>query len=227
MLLLIVIFGVIFLIYAQDRQSEQYINQKSIQESIRKVISHGGSIDEIRHIYDTRKMETLPLIPDDDEKFLYSHYKGDVALSHILADLLVIYYETNMSVSDSIYIHRLKEVVQEYNAIHPFDGLEESQKYYLENIRQKLGTNYSLIQDDLIKVGDELDRKNQLVSKYLNKSEISFWISIMAVGITIIFSIWQLMQNQKTSENIKKSLVEYKKTQKNEDSKNRTAENNV
>lgn len=203
--LLVFVLLIGFMVYVIDRSSDTYANKNLVQSTMSKTIRNGGSIDEVRHIFETRQLKEMPLFVNSSD-FIDSSYRSEVPLSHILADLLVDYYMRNPADNDTLYITRLHEIVEDYNAVHPFDALEEGQKYYLENIRQKLDSNYILIQDDILKLGDELDRKNLLVNKYLEKSELSFWISILAVVITVFLSFWQIRQNIKTNKTINQLL---------------------
>lgn len=197
---------------------EKFIEKNNIQNSLSTVVRNGGSIDEAKQIYETKTIVNKPFFTSETD-FLKTHYPSETSLSSILSDLLVNYYNQESIASDSVYVQSLRNMISEYNTIHPFDGLEESQKYYLDNIHQKLDSNYYSIQDDLIKLGEELDRKNLLVNKYLNKSEISFKISIIALVITVFFSVWQLIQNYRTSRQIKAIF-------KPESEKNLTQEDN-
>ena len=192
---------IVFVVFLSSIWKEDYINKESIQNEMSVVIRNGGSIDEVRHIFDTKRTYKMPITGIFTD-FIDSNYTQNVSLSTILADLRVKYYKEISKKADSVYLYRLNNIVSDYNAVHPFDGLEENQKYYLENIRQKLDSNYYFIQEDIVKVGDDLDRKNQLVNKYLNKSEISFNISIFALFLTIVFSIWQLIQNHRTGKKL-------------------------
>lgn len=180
---------------------EKFIEKENIQNVLSNVVRNGGSIDEARHIYETKTIVGKPFFTSETD-FLKTHYPSEISLSSILSDLIVNYYNQDSIASDSVYVHTLRNMITEYNTIHPFDGLEESQKYYLDNIHQKLDSNYNAIQDDLIKLGEELDRKNILVNKYLDKSELSYKVSIIALFFTLIFSVWQLVQNHKTGKKI-------------------------
>ena len=65
---------------------------------------------------------------------------------------------------------------------------------------------YSNIQSDVMKIADELKYKNGLVDKYLNKSEISFYISIAAIIITIILSVFQIIQSNLSNKKVETYL---------------------
>ena len=53
------------------------------------------------------------------------------------------------------------------------------------------------------RIADELKNKNLLVAKYLNKSESSYNISIIALFLSIAIGFTQLYQNYHTSKKIK------------------------
>lgn len=208
--LLVISTFYLFLLLNGNFQEGTYINKKEVQESLSKVIHNGGSLDEIKRVYSTKKAENKLFIFNKDE-YLDSHYRSDISLSAILSDLLVNYYKQDSIVTDSTYVMRLRNMISTYETIHPFDGLEENQRYYLENIRLKLDSNYYFIQDDLVKLGDELDRKNLLVTKYLNKSETSFWISVIALVITFILSAYQIYQGSCSKKQMDKFMAEHSK----------------
>lgn len=210
------IYSVFSLFYNQENT---YFDKKEIQESLRKVINNGASIDEVKRVYNTKNVEGKPIIFNKSD-YMKTHYTSNTSLSAILSDLLVHHYNQDSIASDSTYVIRLRNLISTYETIHPFDGLEENQRYYLENIRLKMDSNYYYIQDDLVKLGDELDRKNQLVNKYLDKSELSFKISIIALVFTFIFSIWQLVQNHKTDKKI--DLIFFKENELKEEKKPET-----
>jgi hypothetical protein len=156
---------------------------------IENAINNGAKLDVVKQIYNNREVEE----PQFVKYLIYGHknfYSEPTSLSTILSDIKVDCYRTVPI--DSIFIERLGCIIIEHNEINPFDKLENNQKFLFENIRQKLNDNYSLIQDDLNRIADEMNNKNILVGDYLAKSTLSFWISIGAVGITVILGIWQI-----------------------------------
>lgn len=88
-------------------------------------------------------------------------------------------------------------IIQENDFHNPFEELDANQRYYFESIRVKAGNNFEILQSDVTKIADELKNKNQLVEKYLNKSTVSFIISIIALGLTLLLSGVQIWQNRK------------------------------
>ena len=57
-------------------------------------------------------------------------------------------------------------------------------------------------------MADELQHKNQLVSTYLNKSNTSFSVSIIALVITILVAAVQIIQASKTNKFLKQLFPE-------------------
>lgn len=100
----------------------------------------------------------------------------------------------------------MNAIIIENEKRNPFDNLEDNQKYNFENIQVKLDSNYVSIHSDVTKIADELNSKNQLVNKYLNKSEISFYISLLALFITILLSSYQIYQSYSSNKSTKKFL---------------------
>ena len=148
-----------------------------------------------------------------------NYYTDDYPLSGILNDLLVDYLQ-NTNAKDSLYHRRLCNIIAENEKQNPFDNLEDNQKYSFENIQEKLDSMYSLITPDVLKIAEELNGKNQLVNKYLNKSDISFYITIVALIFTIVFSGIQIYQNFNTNKKSQELFIQNKnKSEQNEDRK--------
>lgn len=190
-----------------DPTDEKYFNKDNLKKLITQAVKNGASIDNIKHIYDARLLEKKPFFSSKDE-FAAENYTENTSLSFILQDLLSGYYTNSNFKTDSLYLYNLKTIIKENEETNPFDKLEISQKYSFENIRLKTDSNYVKIQSDIIRITDELDSKNQLVNKYLNKSEISFNLSIIALIITILLSAYQIYQNYSSTKNVQKVISE-------------------
>lgn len=208
-----IIFAIIVIAEPTD---EKYFNKDNSKKLIIQAIKNGASIDNIKHIYDSRLLEKKPLFFKKNE-FTVKNYTEDTPLSFVLQDILSDYYTNNNFKTDSVYLSNLKRIIKENEEINPFDKLEMSQKYSFENIRLKTDSNYVKIQSDIIRITDELNSKNQLVNKYLNKSETSYNLSIVALIITILLSAYQIYQNYSSSKNVQKVISEiFEKNKNNE-----------
>ena len=201
------------LISLSNPEGKKFFEKAVIKSSMQKTIKNGGELSSVKHIYDRREVKDIFVDLFTDKKNNY--YAEDYPLSGILNDLLVDYYE-NPEASDSLYLCALKDIIAENERQNPFDNLEENQKYNFQNIQEKLDSTYTIISSDVIKIADELNDKNQLVNRYLNKSESSFTISIVALVISIVIGIIQLYQNYQTGRKIDKNESIGKKDKQND-----------
>lgn len=168
---------------------------KLIKQEIKTVISNDANLDVIKNIYKNRELESPKITDFFDKESDKEKYESDVPLSEVLNNLKTDYYFEKTA--DTIYLKKLNNIIDIHNSINPFDKLEQNQKNDFENLRFKLGENYKNVSSDINRITDELHNKNQLVTKYLDKSNTSFLISIFALGITIILSFYQIYQNRK------------------------------
>lgn len=190
-----------------------------IQNQLITVIRNGGNLNDVKDVYRKRVLKNLSVIKSFDEE---DYYNENVPLSEVLSDLRIKYFlekeqrrysrktyviKDSISVdADSLYFSLLNRIIDEYNKKNPFDKLEPNQRDILNNIQQKLDTGYVKISGDVSKIVDEMYNKNQLVTKYLDKSDTSFRISIIALIVTIALSFYQIYQNRKTSKKHDKRL---------------------
>jgi len=164
---------------------KEYVLKNDIQNKLIIAINNNASLDVIKTIYNNRVIESVGLTGRDD------YYKYNQSLLLILKDIQTNFYLQSES---SIDINKTNEIISHYQAKNPYDALESSQKDMFINIQQKLDYNqYVLIQGDLEKVAKEMEQKNNLVSEYLNDSTLSFWISIIALGFSVLIGIYQLI----------------------------------
>lgn len=206
---IVMIIGIIassiatFIISSIDGK-DKLVNKKEITTSIIDVIRNNGNINNIKHIYNSRVFESKPFFSKASPK---EYYSNETSLSFILNDILVDSYKSNKS--DSNYIVKINKIITEYETINPFDKLENTQIYSFNNIKTKLDSNYVIVQPDINKIVDELSNKNQLVNAYLSKSDISFYISICALIITLIFSFYQIYQSIQSSKELKRIIIDF------------------
>lgn len=173
---------------------DKYFN-KTIKTNIEKVIQANANLDVVKNIYSNRKVYIPSLTDLFNKDSDLTKYQSETPLSVILKDMRTDYFLNEKS--DTTYLKKLDIIIETHEVINPFDKLEQNQKNDFENLRFKLGENYPSVSADVNRITDELHNKNQLVAEYLNKSNISFLISIVALGITIILSFYQIYQNRK------------------------------
>ena len=203
-LMSLIISFLVVLLYPIEND-EKYCKKDDIKQRISQTIKNGGDITVVKHIYNSRLLEgawNLLFVGNEDRNINY--YSQNVSLNLVLKDLLSDYIYNKESSSDSLYHQNLLLIIEEYNRKNPFDNLDENQKYYFDNIQIKLDSNYNVIHSDMTKIADDIAHKNALISRYLNLSEVSYYISIAALVITIILSLYQIYQNYSSNKSLKK-----------------------
>lgn len=228
------VFAIISLTTVEENATYVY-DKNTIQKSIKTIITNGGNLEDIKHEYNKREFKRNSFFIQNKENY----YPKDYPLIDILRDLRNNFFieqeEKKIAHSysvknvkdsclidrDSLYFTLLNRIIAENIKKNPFDKLEENQKYNFVNIQEKLDSNYYKISGDVIKIVDELSNKNQLVTKYLNKSDLSLGISIAAFFFAIIIAIYQFYLNKKSSKKLEEiiSKVCDQYSDKNDDSK--------
>lgn len=176
-----------------------FVEKIPLKNALKLIIQNDGDLNAVKHYYSRRRKENRLFLR---QKNIDLYYSGQVPLSIVLNDLKCDYLSADPFVNDSVYYSNLVVLIQENDFRNPFDNLEANQKYYFENIRTKSGDYYVELQSDVSKIADELQHKNQLVEKYLNKSTLSFTISLIALILSLITSVIQIIQNSKTVKKV-------------------------
>lgn len=167
----------------------------NIKDEISIAISNNADIEVIKNIYENREIKGTTRISLLFDKKSGKTYFHNTPLSKILKDLYSDIYLNKESI-DSNFLLKVEKIIKVHEQLNPFDKLQDNQKYNFENLQIKLKDKYSTVQNDVIKITNELYNKNMLVEKYLNKSNTSFWISIIALIVTIILSCFSIYQNR-------------------------------
>ncbi len=168
---------------------------KDIKNQIVLAIQNDADLDIIKNIYKNKEIKSSSLISRIKGKS-EDIYPVTTPLSRILEDIQVDLYLSE--IPDSVMLKKIKCTIDLHNQVNPFDKLDQNQKHNFDNIQIKLSDEFSLIQNDVTKIADELHSKNLLVDKYLDKSTTSYWISIIALFTTIVLSIFQLYKNRQS-----------------------------
>ena len=180
-------------------KTEYRVEKESIKNSLSMMIKNGASLELIKHAYNVRELRPTPIKEGDSSLY----YSESTPLSIMLNDLCVDYFSADISDRDTLYYSRLTSIIQENQYHNPFDMLEDVQIRYFENLRFRIGDEYGIVQDDVTQIATELHNKNLLVTKYLNKSNSSFIISIAAIILTCLLSCIQLIQGLRTNKIIR------------------------
>ena len=64
-------------------------------------------------------------------------------------------------------------------------------------IRIKTGESYSIIENDVLKLSDEISNQNELVKEYLSDATTSLVISITGLVFALLVSGIQIIQNRR------------------------------
>lgn len=183
-----------------NREGVPYVQKQILKTSLITSIGNGADLGTIKNTFEnrvTRRKSIYHLFSDEHEYYLY-----DTPLSKVLRDIRSDIYEKDTTKMNLLDL--LNRLILEHQELNPFDALEPNQKDNFENIRLKSGEHYDIIQTETNKLAKELETKNALVNKYLNRSNTSFWISILACIISFCFGLIQLYFNR--SSNVEKSV---------------------
>ena len=224
--LLLTSFTMVVSIYSIGSNKE-YVEKAALKVTLCEVIDEGGNLEIVKHAFNSREVivKRIYLGKEDQSSIIQEFYDNEkLTLADVVQDLIVDYYLNEDSIltisgqiyhpkdKDSTYLKRLESTLKELQLKNPFDELEIEQRTLFQNVQAKLSdTNYNLIKEDISLISKTLSDKNALTKQYLQKSNTSFWISIIAVLITIIFGIIQLYQSitkKRKDESVYKRLFE-------------------
>jgi hypothetical protein len=176
-------------------------NQETLRNTISVAIKNHADLSAVKTLFNNREID----------KSLYSRWFGGkdseylepTNLASILEDMRATYFISDKR--DDKFLSSLEALIKENGEVNPFDKLQSHQKDYFINIRIKLKDQYSLIENDIIKVSDELGKQNELVKEYLADATTSLIISYVGLFIALLVGIFQMFQNKK-----KRQLDDYK-----------------
>lgn len=170
-------------------EDKKYIDKEVLQSDISTIISNDGDLDAVKQAFLTQ-----PLV--SQIKILFSskspYYENEVPLSSVLSDVRVNAFR----IDSKEILSKLDPIMLEYEEINPFDKLQVGQKDYFENIRIKSGVEYLKFSNDVNNLADELHRQNMLVNEYLSDSKMAFWISIIAVLLSLLIGGYQIISSR-------------------------------
>jgi|APSaa5957512535_1039671.scaffolds.fasta_scaffold75207_2 hypothetical protein len=187
------LFKVIALAYNVTSPYYGRTNQKALRNTIFVAINNQADLSAVKTLFNNREID----------KSLYSRwfvgkdsvYLEPINLASILEDMRAAYFISEKR--DENFLFGLEALIKENAEVNPFDKLQLHQKDYFTNIRIKLKDQYSLIENDIIKVSDELNKQNELVKKYLSDATTSLVISYVGLFIALLVGISQILQNKK------------------------------
>lgn len=177
------------------------VDIKPLKTKLIPLISNNSDIKTIQHVYKRGKNNKVTFYSMFTKKDKEVIDIEEMSLNNILLDIKSgILTKLELTLTDTLLLESLDNTIIQFNELNPFDKLEDQQKYFFENIRTKLDSNYHYVQEDINKISDELDRKNVLVSNYLNNAKWSFRISIFAICVSVSSLLIGIIVNIKNSK---------------------------
>jgi hypothetical protein len=160
-------------------------SRKQIDESISNLISNGADLDTINYELKNSQLEQKSFLIGDE------FYGDNVNLSDVLISIKRNYYKDRQP--RDTFSTKLDAIITEHNEVDPFSKLQSYQKDLFSNVRYKADVSYVNINADINKIVQELDNKNTLVDEYLDKSNLSFWVSMLGLFIAVITALAQIV----------------------------------
>jgi len=175
-----------------------YTEKIEIEVKIKKAVNNGASLEVIRTIFSNRNID----------KSFFSRWLKDDSLNYIeplrlavvLDDMKAEYFLTDHKSESEPYLSKLQLLIEENVEINPFDKLESYQKDYFINIRLKISDKYELIENDVNKIADELNKQNSLVKEYLSDATTSLFLSGGGLIFALCIGLIQIRQSKKTRD---------------------------
>ena len=184
--------------------TEKRINKKELWDKLNKAIKNGANAEILNDI--VRNQKRVKRLFNRNLKLDF--YPNLVLLNEILEDMRSNEYIKDDTIDDEL-IEKINSLIEEDKKKSPFDGLEEKQKDFFENIVNILDEdNFSKIQNNINKISNELALK----SEESKKAKSNFKIAIVSIAITIAVGIYQIYDSSQTKQEIFKNFKNIQKT---------------
>lgn len=188
---------------AMSSMADRYVPREELRAALTNTILKGSNIDDIKLVYEHEvngnPVDTIwPLL----KPYLY-YEKSSLSLLRVLNDLKVTKLKANKNLGDQDleFVSRVNVLVLDHNKFNPFDGLDEQSLRDFRGISLKLDeVEYDKIKDELLNLNSAIKQKNSLISQYLNSSNLSLYVSIVAFAFSVIVTIWQFFPTRKSSQ---------------------------
>ncbi|MDO6611947.1 hypothetical protein Q4601_06885 [Shewanella sp. 1_MG-2023] len=164
-------------------------SKEQIDQSIRVMIVNNSDLTTLDFALKNPRIDN----PSRTTKF--ERYPDNVNLNDVLMSLKAEHYtQTN---PETQFLNKLNAIIIEHNEVDPFSKLLNHQKDLFDNVRFKAKGSYNDIDDDINKIAQELYSKNKLVDEYLDKSNLSFWVSVFGLVIALLTTLVQFIATRK------------------------------
>lgn len=174
----------------RGKQRPMEVEKTSIHKNISTAAKNGADLDDVKQIFQNRKHvkhnvvdSLVSLFRGPGASINDETYIEPIDLSTVLKDIKSDY---RIKDGDNLkLIESMAQLIDEHEKTSPFDKLDPSQRIHFEMIKVKLGDNYSIAQDSINRVVDELDSKNMLVNKYFSEATLSYRYSLLALVLSL------------------------------------------
>ena len=151
---------------------------KNIKKDFARAINKGCFYEDLKNIFDNKERVDNSLYNG-----MIDVYEPNVDIIFVINDMIHDYYKTPSV--DTAYVAKLYFFRSEAKQKSPFDKLDSSQKELFERLRLDAGDSYYLIENDVMAISNELFDKNSDINEYLDKSNQSYILSIIAFFVSL------------------------------------------
>lgn len=186
-----------------------YIAKPPLINQVTQAVKNNADVAALQHLLNTAPKTSKGLkqwLSDD------AFYNAETSLQRVLMDARST--QLLSTAPDVKALGRIETLLSEHRAVHPFAGLASTQRQHFSTVRDKLGGTYPAIQPEMDRLADSMQHQNELVSRYLKDSTISFWVSITGLVFSLLVGIGQLLQGQQ--QRINRVLAETSATMLNQ-----------
>lgn len=180
-------------ISAREQLTHQGILNITKNDSlIKRAILNRASLEDLKFILSDIAEKNTSFDNEDYNAYLYVVKKNGANLlkySVPLGNTLKViksYFVLNEFEKKDTTLAILNSLIIEFEQSHPFDVLKPEQKYFFNNIRDKLGDSYQLVESDVNEIVQDFDEQNKLVDEYLTNAKNAYLNSKRAMFIAFL-----------------------------------------
>lgn len=211
---LIVIFSPLLLI------EDKGIEKIKIQESIKTILKNKGDLEILKSTLSTFPTVRITFLSIIKRKI--EVYHESVPIEKILIDMRNNNYKSENF--DTQLNEKITLLLKENGKTSPIDKVTKNQAEYFLNIKGKLDEeNYNKIENDLIKIIEDMSYNNELINVYLAQADKSYLFSIIALIISaisvpvVVIQLVEAVRNYFNTRKMKKEEKIKEKTNKKEE----------
>lgn len=179
--------------FSNTTKGSDYCRKDDLKKELKTKISNGADLEVVEDVFADRHKHSTDT-REWDYRLEKDYYDNNTTLLQVLRDLRADYFDSipytvPPTTRDTAFYYRLRMIIDEYMRKTPFDGLEKGQQELFVNLQTSLGDNYEAVKGKITDIAKEINSKNALVEKYLNKSNDSYVLSLIALIATCVFGV--------------------------------------